>query len=836
MPGFGSGPFGIYPFGEWPWSKRTFYDYIPLTYRQQDEASGRLLEKFIDSVRPLFDELRRDIRDIEVLRDPLRVPTAYDNVLSFKLGPVVTQIGALLQRGRNASVDALGQFVAPNGRFNDFSIGKELTISKSSFTQNNRSTKIASVVNSTTVITEDVLAPEAGPLTWDLREVVEQDTENVSLEIRSGDANDIAPNWILNDGSSDFVVSARRQFPLVSENPLSLIKQDGTSGTIDGSGVLTDSNASFTQKDVGRLISISTSTIDRNNNRWEIKEVQSGVQVYLENQDGDSPAEDSIPFYWSVLPHAIIKISGQAVPAGVIEREGLAGELLTPTTFTTENYGFEATDVGKVISIRGSAIPANNTTVTIESVTSGIATISESLTVDTDLAWEMRSATANDDPTAVTIRSKSLIGRLAFDYGLQIDTQESEARQRSWVANVSRWTTRKGTAKAYDILAKISGWVSEALPQYRISYDVYQNLPVDVTNLIGEGAANRAGSDGEFSIVLGTIRFSSEIAEFRASDEGLLLLVADSTSGNDGLYEIYGFIDSNTVELHPRHSITIPETNNGNLRWSLVRAYSEVAPLLPNFDDFNPDYMEDLIDGYDPQSTNNFGIDVYCWEDGWDSDIGVVIDSATLISPGIWEVVVSDGPAQGPSSVVGSAAAVNLKNNWSITDSSGSQFFLETDPVDLGGTYSFRVASIASPATGAATMSYLCKEITSGDYCRSNRIVLELTPDTINSESGVAIEKARERLLKRLEDVTPAHVVLVVRFVQILDASLTITAQVIKTDALLNAPVTAYYDEYYPADVIVDDGTGASTATHTTDTEADTPYTDLGIVVTITTP
>lgn len=836
MPGFGSGPFGIYPFGEWPWSKRTLYDYIPLTYRQQDEANGLLLEKFIDSVRPLFDELRRDIRDIEVLRDPLQVPTAYDNVLTFKLGPVVTQTGALLQRGRNASVDALGRFIAPNGRFNDFSIGKELTISKSAFTQNNTTTIIASVVNSTTVITEDVLAPEAGPLTWDLREPVEKDTDNVSIEIRSGDANSIAPNWILNDGSSDFTVTARRQFPLVSENPLSLITQDGTGGVIDGSGNLTDTNASFTQKDVGRILSISTSTIDTNNNRWEIKEVLSGTQVYLENQDGDNPAEDSIAFYWSVLPHAIIKISGQAIPAGVVEREGLQGELLTATTFTTESYGFEESDVGKVITLRGSSFPTNNITATIDSVSAGIATLSDSLTIESGLAWEMRSSTVNDDPTTVTIRSRSLIDRLAFDYGLSIDTQESEARQRSWVANVSRWTTKKGTAKAYDILAKISGWESEAIPQYRISYELWELLPTGVTNLVGEGQEGRSGSDGSFSFVAGKLRFDAPIAIFKASDEGLLILVSGSGSGNDGVYEVGTLIDENTVELHSRHSINDPELNNGSLGWSIVRAYSEQPPLLPNFDDFNPDYMEDLIDGFDPQTTNNFGVDVYCWEEGWDSDIGVVIDSASLVSPGVWNVVVSDGPPQGPSAVAGSAAAVLTKNNWKITDSAGSDFFLESDPVDLGGTYSFNVASIAGPSTGAATMSYQCKEVLSGEYCRSNRVILELTPGTINSETGVAIEKARDRLLRRLEDVTPAHVVLIVRFVQILDAELTITAQVIKTDALLTAPVTAYFDDYYPADVIVDDGTGASTNIHTTDTEPDTPYTDLGIVVTITTP
>src|SRR5690348_13720558 len=97
--GFGSGPFGAQPFGEWAWSKNVLYEFLPGIYRDQDLVRGKLLEKYTDSQRPLFDNLRRKIRAFGDLRNPDLARTAYAETLTYRLGPVVRPLGTIWQRG-----------------------------------------------------------------------------------------------------------------------------------------------------------------------------------------------------------------------------------------------------------------------------------------------------------------------------------------------------------------------------------------------------------------------------------------------------------------------------------------------------------------------------------------------------------------------------------------------------------------------------------------------------------------------------------------------------------------------------------------------------------------
>ena len=836
MPGFGSGPFGHEPFGEWKWSKRLLYEYIPETYRQQDEDQGGLLETYAESLRPSFDELRHQIQKLEDLRDPLKVRTQYTEVETLKLGPIERLIGELEQRGVNGRVDALNQFIAPSSRFTSKSIGKELTIQGSLFPQNNDTVTITSVVNSTTVVTDPVLATDSGPLKWELRPAVAVSDKYVTVKIRGGDVSGIRPGWLLNDGFADFTIVARQQIPTTEDSPLYLTDREGLDGTINASGNLVSPTITLTQEDVGKPISISTSSIPENNNKWEIREVISPTEAVI-TKDGDSPSETSDEFFWAVLPHSELVLLGTTAPSGVVEAEGLSGSLTSPTTFENTTYDFAATDVGKILTFRGSSIPANNTSTVITTVNVGSVEIADTLTVDAGpLAWEMRDATANVDPTEVTARATSLITKLAFDFGLTIDTQESEDRQRSWVANVSQWVGKKGTAEAYKILAAISGWEANPNGLYRIDLDRYNGIPTSNTLQIGDAIAGRSGTDGTLSIESLSVRISSPTASFTGSDVGRAIRITGAdTPANDGLYEIASVIDSNTVETSPSHIPVLPEVNNGSLTWAIIRLYATVPPSRPLFDDFDMDLMEALIDGYPPQTTDNFGLDAFCWEEGFDTEVGVTIDSVVAVAPGVFAVTTSDGPAQGPSSIAGTTAVVSTVGRWKITDSAGSTLYIETTPVESGGTYTFNVAAAQPLVVGAATLSYECTTSLSCDYCKSNRILLELIAGTIAGESGIALERARERMLTRMEDVTPAHVDLVIRFVQEIEAVLSLTASTCYVNALLIAPLTAHYDTI-SMDIIVEDTTGSSTFYHTTDTEPDTVWSDLALTATVETP
>jgi len=76
MPGFGSGGFGSGPFGRFDWSKQVLFHDLPPEDRRLDasEQNGRL-EKWMNAVRPLFDEMRQRADDFTSLRNPLRSST-----------------------------------------------------------------------------------------------------------------------------------------------------------------------------------------------------------------------------------------------------------------------------------------------------------------------------------------------------------------------------------------------------------------------------------------------------------------------------------------------------------------------------------------------------------------------------------------------------------------------------------------------------------------------------------------------------------------------------------------------------------------------------------------
>jgi len=87
--GFGSGSFGSGGFGSFDWSKQVlFYDIPDLPDRDADKLENGgdgSLEKWADSVKPLFDELLTFTRDFEQLRDPDSIRTQYQDNISVTL-------------------------------------------------------------------------------------------------------------------------------------------------------------------------------------------------------------------------------------------------------------------------------------------------------------------------------------------------------------------------------------------------------------------------------------------------------------------------------------------------------------------------------------------------------------------------------------------------------------------------------------------------------------------------------------------------------------------------------------------------------------------------------
>jgi hypothetical protein len=671
MPGFGSGPFGSGPFGEWPWSRRVLFESIPEIYKQLDIENGGLLEMFAEGLRPSFDEIRSLSRDLIETIDPNLVRTQYDRVKRLRLGPVLQDKGTIEQIGIVASVDAIQQFRAPTARFTALALGQELFVTGSSFPQNNRKVSVIRVISPTIVFTDPPLVVDAGPLRWELRTKVEISTEKVTVEVRSGDVSEINPSWLLFDGFADFEVLARRQFKAnVDDNQL-LTEQEGTDGNIDGSGRFFSDTALLTQNDVGKQITLLGSAILTNNGRYEITRV-------VEVVPGDVRAElDTDPVLlidselaWAVLPYGELDLVGTVIPKGVVEQEGsdlsITVSGVSDATVSSMSGAFTSDDLGKRLSIRGSVAPTSNdgTYRVIEVVSTQVLKIAQRspvLTVETtaELTWELRTSTLVGDLVQTDVRATSMITDFSPNFGIEVDTQESEARQRSWVRNVSRWTNIKGTYDAYRIVGAISGFDVSTFQLFRITPALFSLAPSAHAFEVGEAGDGRNGTDGALFLSGILLRLSSPTALFVHTDVGRQIRIRSANlSGNNKLYTIGTFISPTEVEFSLGDTATLPDVNNGLLGWSIVRLYTDLPPLRPRFDEVNADLLEAIVE----TASNNFltfRADKYCWEDDFDSTARINVLAVTTPTPGVQRI-----EATGTTSFANTPEIVLTIGNW----------------------------------------------------------------------------------------------------------------------------------------------------------------------------
>ena len=725
MPGFGYTPFGDTAFGEWWWSRYVFYDLIPALYREAD-ADG-FLEKFAESLRPSFDQLRRKARDFGEMRDPLLVRTAVSEQQTLRFGKQVVLRGSIEQSGVDGKVAVLGEFTAPTARFTDLDRGKELSIKRSNIPANNRTVTIVSVVDRSTVTVTPRLALDAGSLRWDVRQVFTDQQNQTTVEVRGGGANlgKVALNWLVNDGYASYPVRDRRVFPVSSDERSLLTEREGdTNGAVDSQGRFQTTTYQFSQLDVGKVLFIAGSILSANNGRFEIHGVDkvsptdyravfsrldilgtgalsSGLfdstgtvryanrvgktarvwhrltglntplSVSVTDEDitvtlGTGPAGDAAslanavaaavtadPFAtalvtcvstgpgtgiagsttglvdipgtaltpdanltWALAPFGWLVLQGP-LPQGLTTSEGTDG-YVQPLSATegllksTASALFRSGDVGRLVVIRGSLV-GNDGVFTVKSVPAyGAGT---TLTIDGlfgtepvghTVNWELRTKNGNDGFMDATASAPSMIVSLAKDFGIEIDTQESEVRQRSWVKHVNQWIDKKGLAKAYEILASISGYTGTVSQLFNITYGISSELPPDnvfeITDGFGADAALSSASGIEVTLTTPTGAFTTPAV-------GKYLRIQDAATGaNNQLYEVISFISPTSLRLRSVTFLvsTTPDANNGFIRWSLVRLYTDVAPLRPNFDDFDSDAMSALISG--------FTVDSYCWE------------------------------------------------------------------------------------------------------------------------------------------------------------------------------------------------------------------------------
>jgi len=832
VPGFGEGQFGRQAAGEWAWSRYALFDLIPEVYKQQDagEVGAGMLEAFQEALRPSFDVLRHQIRDFGDLRDPLRVRTQFSGARQLRLGAAIQQLGELEQHGADGAVGTAREFTSPTVRFTPDSNGKVLVIRGSSVASNNRAFAIGAVVNSMAVIADPLLTPDAGPFQWEIRSPVVGADDTVLVEVQEGDVAELAAGWQVVDAGAEYAVLDRQRFNVLTSERKFLTEREGQDGAVDGFGRFVTASAAFTPRQVGQVLSLA-GDFEKGNRRYArlaglsgttapqtltLVDLETGAPLTLTPEDG--------PFAWALLPRPRLRLRGRLPPRGVVEQEGGDLAISAPSadtaTLRAESAAFVVgRDEGKTLRLVSLTQPNNNRVVRITAVldTTGVtvAIVAPSydagspnpLVAETGLFWELRAATGPSDFTYVTARPDSILRHLARDFGIDIDTQEPEQVQRSWVKNVATWLDLKGTARGYAVIGRVSGFEITTEGLFRVSQGVYDRLPDLYRVELRDLETGRHGATGTFAIVDGEVVFSADEALFSVRDEARQVLIEDATlPENDRYYTIERYVSPGSVVVRAEDAPTLPDASNGALTWYVARLYATRPPTIPRYDEINTDLLAWVVENLGPAGAA-FTPDTFCWEDDFSTQVPLTVTAVAATIPNREWLVTVDGYAD----VVSGVGA------WKITDAAGVVFYLETVPaVTVVGpppTCTFVVRASQAPALGAAVLSYTCPTQLMCDYCGASKALATITVGAAIGATPLALERFRERILQRLKDVTPAHVELIPRFQTALEAVFGPTGEGVQATlephavaADLYAPLTAFYDEI-PADTYGDGST-----------------------------
>lgn len=639
MPGFGNNQFGNSTFGEWNWRKNVFWDLIPYDVRAPDPDYGGYLQSYLTGISQSFDAVRLLIRNLDSLRDPLLARSQYDDITLIRLGAEIVRPGTLQQQGIDGSVLSLGAFQSQTARFESDDRGKLLVIARSANPKNNQTYTITAVISTKIVITDPLIAVDAGPLQWQVRATESTASGVRTYRVVSGSVDTIVDGWTVNDGRADYPIVGKRRLAEPKGSPY--LERYGVDGYINGLGNFQSPIAPFQPSDTGKRLTLRGMPGPINDTVYEIGAVFASDEVVLLSSDGTNPTSLPLtagPLEWTLLPFAEIDIASPKVPLGSMEQAGI-DLVVSGSIATSATAAFSAGDVGKVLQVLNSAAGNDGLYEILTFVTENEVTIDGSLSAEADLLWRLRTQTLIGDGSQVEAYPQSLLALLAQNYAIEIDSQESEVRQRSWVQNVTRWIGKKGTAYAYEFLCAVSGFDADVSALYRITQDLATAIPTAHLFDIRENRSGCNGDDGELTAVSGRVRFSSPTALFVASDIGKQIKIRNAgISTNDKYYTIDSVVSATTVQFRTSDTATLPDPESGSLLWALVRLYTDLAPTIPRYDHANIDLLQAIVSS---GTNKTFRVDKYCWQDDWSSDTPVSIIARTQTTSSEYLVTVT---------------------------------------------------------------------------------------------------------------------------------------------------------------------------------------------------
>jgi hypothetical protein len=283
--------------------------------------------------------------------------------------------------------------------------------------------------------------------------------------------------------------------------------------------------------------------------------------------------------------------------------------------------------------------------------------------------------------------------------------------------------------------------------------------------------------------------------------------------GAERAYEVIGLIAGYVVNALPLWRIcdeihgSIPVDHIYEIPPGSGKFYTDRAPTRPLLDEVAADVVP---------------LDMLCWETpDWTTDViepppgplpdgtsvsdaigsytqGLTIVGATDLGVGLWQIEVN-GAAD--------LSSIAAPEQWYATFPAGDagQFWLESTPVDLVGSWTFTVMAGTAPTFGATVnIDYECQEITSCCYCKASAVRVEVTPGEILNEPTARLDGALERLRDRILGVVPVHVRItdIAHVVGPVDLNVGVVGQHLILDVLQTRSLFAYMPVGYFFDIV----------------------------------
>lgn len=389
-------------------------------------------------------------------------------------------------------------------------------------------------------------------------------------------------------------------------------------------------------------------------------------------------------------------------------------------------------------------------------------------------------ATYNKANTA-TIRPMGMLSVLAADFGIEIDEHEVAGFQRSSVANVVQWLDLKGSEKSFVIRGLISGFEVTVYPLWAI--------PESMTGTIPSG-------------------HWWKINDQYYTNKKPTLPKFDAIKGDSGLLDTFCWKEPTAFEFSVSSPTPITVNDLGADGWECIpNPATDIGIMLGVGNWMVIDDLcssEDIGDG-----------------DGSEQEFDPTL-ARDFVAPGTLTITYTSGGS--PKTITddregGLIGDVDLGGNNTIDYKTGALDFKCSVPpdaaTDLLAVYSrqFWIESfVASPpklyladysigplvSANQWKLKYSCSEGSPCWFCKTNKLRVEIEPGDILSDPGADIGSALPRMVRKLADVTPAHVELLqIIYKTYVEASVSYTVDLdLSPLSRILAPMRDHFDTY----------------------------------------